>query len=380
MLQAYSHMKFSSDGSNDLEPRSLAGTYRGSDLKAAVEQGDLEAIKNQLDSSTGINPFIALDPYIGYGDTLWSVLHVAADHGKLDIVDYILPKLINKNPRSKMVRRRGKFLSGRTPLHLAAMEGHLKIVEYLMECLIDKNPGSEYDYTPLHLAANWGHLSVVKKIVQQVEDKNPRAGRSHWHGATPVHRAAANGHLEIIKFYETVIDETSPLDLLGQTPMHYAAQTGHLDVIKYYLDRLTDKNPGRKSYDQWNGRTVLQDAAQYGHLDVIQLIESYLPEKNPKDKNGYTPFHIAAVNGYLVIVKYYVESLPIWQRNLPSGNYFDRKTPLHWAAENGHLDIVKYLAGVVSDPKVLTMDGKTAFGLAKENGYDNIAKFLEQYN
>ena len=57
---------------------------------------------------------------------------------------------------------------------------------------------------------------------------------------------------------------------------------------------------------------------------------------------GYTPLHIASLNGHLDIVKYLVEECKTDPniKNIENGS-----TPLHYASYSGHPDIVKYLVG-----------------------------------
>ena len=64
----------------------------------------------------------------GKKDTL---LHIAASIGRLDIYKELLAFSYERNPRAE---------DGRTPLHHACKNGHLNIVEFLMPNLMDKSP------------------------------------------------------------------------------------------------------------------------------------------------------------------------------------------------------------------------------------------------
>ena len=76
-------------------------------------------------------------------------------------------------------------------------------------------------------------------------------------------------------------------------------------------------------------------------------------------KNGIMPINIAALYGYLEIVK----TISSHQENpnapMPSG-----WTPIHLATKNGHTEIVKILADKVENPHAPNPDGWTAFTLA----------------
>ena len=52
-------------------------TKRGQDLKKTVENGSRRDIINLLDLYTGSNPYITLDLFEDYENTLWTLLHYA---------------------------------------------------------------------------------------------------------------------------------------------------------------------------------------------------------------------------------------------------------------------------------------------------------------
>ena len=104
-----------------------------------------------------------------------SFLHIAAFIGNIDIFMHIFEKngLGNINPTN---------IVGETPLHFAARNGCLQMCQYIMDKIENKNPPSlskisyqERKKTPLHLAAKKGHLEICKLIIENenVEDKNP---------------------------------------------------------------------------------------------------------------------------------------------------------------------------------------------------------------
>ena len=58
-----------------------------------------------------------------------------------------------------------------------------------------------------------------------------------------------------------------------------------------------------------------------------------------RNKNNNTPLHLAALNGQLSIVKYFISDLRI----NPNSNGNCDCTPLHCASENSHIDVIKFL-------------------------------------
>ena len=86
-----------------------------------------------------------------YGDTSYSLMHLAAREGQLEIVEYISNKLYEKNPSSLAVD------NGRTPLHTAAQYGHLNVTKFIVNQIRKENqrenPADAFGVTPAHLVA-----------------------------------------------------------------------------------------------------------------------------------------------------------------------------------------------------------------------------------
>ncbi|WP_199884107.1 ankyrin repeat domain-containing protein [Anaerosinus massiliensis] len=118
------------------------------DIRAAIKQGNLEKVigliandKERLNFSTSV-----------FGT--W--LHVAANAGQLDIVQYFVEAGIDIN-------QHGGIFEG-SPINEAASKGHLEIVKYLLSC------GAELDVSdpvrnPLFSAITGGHIKIVKFLI-----------------------------------------------------------------------------------------------------------------------------------------------------------------------------------------------------------------------
>ncbi len=86
------------------------------DLHLAVEAGDLNAVRQCLETGTDINCV--------RGKASFRVLHRAADAGNKSMVRLLIQKQASVNPRA---------MSGWTPLDLALKKGHLEVVQLLRE-------------------------------------------------------------------------------------------------------------------------------------------------------------------------------------------------------------------------------------------------------
>lgn len=131
---------------------------------------------------------------------------------------------------------------------------------------------------------------------------------------------------------------------------------------------------------------VIYDA-RFGDLE--SLTEIFTNEVEPsvlttiKDEESLTtPFHMAAANGHLDVLKYLLSLIPdveerkkIINSENDSGN-----TALHWAAYNGHVEIVKLLCENGADPFIRNKYNHDSFYEASNNDQEKVDDYLlEKY-
>ena len=337
-------------------------------------------------------------------------LHEAARFGHLNIIQFMMELITDKNPQSQekgnwnkslpihFAARQGHLTTvqyllqwlegdinpamgnGRTVLHLAAKGGHLEIVSLYTRILTNSNPGmlstdESKGQTPLHAAAEKGRIHIVEHFCAFLSEKNPpdQYGITPLHlasfrgklnvvkklmhfvgnklpftpnGITPLHSAAIGGRMSVIEYLIQFVDDINPSLYDGKTVLHLAAESGHLNIVTFYSKLLKDYNPGQLSDDEYRGRTPLHYSAQYGHVNVVKFLCGLLSRKNPPDTEGVTPLHMAAISGHLEVV---VEITQFTiNKNPKSGSYWNYKTPLDWAKEQGRIEVVNYLENVLS--------------------------------
>ena len=91
---------------------------------------------------------------------------------------------------------------------------------------------------------------------------------------------------------------------------------------------------------------------------------------NAPDKDGVTPIHWAAREGYTEIVKI-LARLTHNPKNSP--NIFG-VTPIHWAASEGNTEIVKILAHLTDNPNAPDNLGNTPSSYTKNEDIQRILK------
>lgn len=240
--------------------------------------------------------------YPGTGD---SILHIAAQLGKENIVDYVLntwqpAKIDIKNNDCK------------TPLHEASQFSQANMVEFLLKNGADVNAIKRADWTALMLACTKKGDDALKTV-------------------TILLKNGANSDL---------------VNKDGWNALHLASRTGDLSVVEILLkhnDKLIENITK-------NGRTLLHISSLHGHANITQLlIDSDRINVNVIDTSGNTPFHDAICSNNEEIAKLLVER----GANIAQKNKIG-VTALHLAAGEGLVKMIRFLVVLGMDIDILT--------------------------
>ncbi|XP_071138004.1 transient receptor potential cation channel subfamily A member 1 homolog isoform X4 [Mytilus edulis] len=297
-----------------------------------------------------------------------------------------------------------------TPLHCATTEGTVEIVKVLFEAaesrgswvsVADMLADRDCDYnTPLHLAVENGNYEVVKLCLQKKANLNTPADNYMY----PLHLASKAGDVKSVKL---LVDYGARIDVRNiemATPLHIAAQYNHKDIVEFFLRQ--PKPP--IEYRDKDGFSPLLIAATYGHAETIhQLLRKGADyeavEKNDKtavylaceedkpealsallkykavrnmintgDRFDYDPLHIAAMKGFLQVLKILIEN----SADVDSKNE-EEQTPLHLAADNGRTNCVREL--LIADHSAANDEDEnsnTPLHLAALSGHSKVANLL----
>lgn len=152
------------------------------EIRTAIKEGDRKKVSALLDADrrrlTIMTPF-----------GTW--LHVAAAHGKLDIVKLLVARGANVNANGG--------IAGGAPLSLAASKGYDDIVRFLL------SHGANLDITepernPLFSAIYGGHLATAKLLVEMGIDIHKRYTGKSMKDMDALAFAKERGQTEIAKF------------------------------------------------------------------------------------------------------------------------------------------------------------------------------------
>ncbi|AVP87474.1 hypothetical protein phytr_5280 [Candidatus Phycorickettsia trachydisci] len=191
---------------------------------------------------------------------------------------------------------------------------------------------------------------------------------------SPIHEAATLGDVSEL---ERLIKEGVNVNLKNyeqHTPLYLAVQNGNELAAKLLLESGA------------NAKNLMRIAVDKGNLKMLQLLDQFGADvegdKNGpiypymKVKDGLHLFHLAAQQGYLDIVKWFVDVKGV-SINLSKNPL--KQTALHLAAKQGHQDVVEFLLQKNANPDVLDLNENAPVHLAVQQGNLPILKLLKGY-
>ncbi|XP_070347862.1 protein fem-1 homolog A [Equus asinus] len=244
---------------------------------------------------------------------LRSAVYKAAGAGKLQL----LQKLLSGRSREELEELTGEVAGEGTPLLIAARHGHLDVVEYLVDrCGASVEAGGSVHFDgetiegapPLWAASAAGHLAVVRSLLRRGASVN-RTTRTN---STPLRAACFDGHLEVVRYL--VGEHQADLEVAnrhGHTCLMISCYKGHREIARYLLEQGAQVN--RRSA---KGNTALHDCAESGSLEILQLLLG-CHARMERDGYGMTPLLAASVTGHTNIVEYLIQEQPATQEALP---------------------------------------------------------------
>ena len=211
-----------------------------------------------------------------------SILHLAAQHGWMDIIIDLLTKYkCDTNCKDDY---------GCTPLHHAVRNNHLEVVRYFInEQQCDPLNKDRFGNTPLHIACQYGNMNTVQVLTSETHQNLSCENND---GDTPLHNACHNDHIYTVQY----LLSTGKVDPLiknknGDTPLHFACINGYLNITQYLISEA-QCNP---SCENSNGDTPLHIACLHGHIQIVQyLLSTGKVDLLAKNKFDITPIDYAS--------------------------------------------------------------------------------------
>ncbi|XP_072368968.1 CARD- and ANK-domain containing inflammasome adapter protein [Scyliorhinus torazame] len=317
-------------------------------LKGAARSQPNQVEITELYQAAALGDLASLDRAFGNSDVNGTnasnetLLHIAAAHGHVAIIEYLL----NKGAKVEVRDNRQQ-----SPLHRAAVEGHLAAAKMLLQAGAHIYALDKESRSPLHLAAANSHFSMVKLMLKE-EARNQKSKKSF------LHMAALRDES---KFAQILLKYGAPVDTKDEknrTPLFHAISQRHLNTVKVLLESGAKVNVDLihvafDSNDQFLIKLLLEHVSEINSAVLVSALFKAV------QKNLYRTVGIIIEQGIDI--------------NTRNGMQY---TPLLLAAELGHAESVDILInkGARLDERIPNMD--SALHLAVQTGSLSVAKLL----
>ena len=275
--------------------------------------------------------------------------------------------------------------------------------------VLDRDPKligtvDENGSTPLILAAYWAGAAEVKELLARGADPNAKndsgvaalipatdnleSTRMLVEAGAEVNARTEAGDTALIvaaqraggaRVVEYLLDKGANLKTAtndGATALHRAAECGDVDVLKLLVDKGADVDAQRKS--PFGGQSPLASAVVFGHGAAVR----YLLSKGAKANIGDAGLSRAVFQGNVEIVKALLEAgVEVKNRGnqaFPGFGGFEPILALACFSYNADPQIVRMLLDRGADPTAKSQQGQTPLELARERGYEDVARLLVQ--
>ena len=261
-------------------------------------------------------------------------LATAGSFGLTDIVNYLIEEGQDVNASDN---------TGATGLGWTAKAGQANTVKALLTAGADVNVSDVGGKSPMIEAAEEGHRDVVKILLDQGAD----IGWRTIHGHTALYYAASRGQQATVTL---LLDEGA--DIKSEPNILNAAIASDslptIDLVINTMDSTNNSNVIDSSLI-----TSLQRNSPPSVAKIERLIRRGAHLQYSTKKWG-TPIHLAAVKGFLDIVKLFLKFGV--DASLRSD---DGYTPLHWATFKGNLELAAFLLDEGADINAQNDAGET---------------------
>ena len=211
-----------------------------------------------------------------------SPLYYAAFCGFYDLIE----RLIMKHP--EQVNERGGYCLFPLPAALSKSHFHVADLLYRHGAVVDVQ--GDYKTTPLFAASFRGQVDIMRWLLNHDADANAQSNYSF----TPLFEAVSRMHLEALQVLFHYNADINSQNFEGKTPLYYvlsnySSKCGFVDMVRQLLELGADPNICANDY-----ATPLHEASSRGLLEVTRLLLSHGAKVNEEDKEGKTPFQVAA--------------------------------------------------------------------------------------
>jgi len=367
----------------------LSVTAGAAEIHTAVENGDLEQVRNlltqdpellNLQNDLGLTPFnqaalsgkleimkmlVDMGADMNLGDNENSQpIHNAAVGGQIPVLEFLLVQGVDIDARDDF---------GMTPFLFSCSYSQLETARFLLDNGADIKAININEWPAVLYAVIGGNVDLTRMLIERGADLNQKT----TNGITPLFSAASYGRDEI---FQLLVDNGVKYDIRneeGQTPLFYCRNATCVEEALALIDKGADVN----ARDNFNSVT-LHDVAWRGTVPMAELLVEHGADVNAYDKLGRPPLMMAAWGDSTNIdmVRYLIlngaEVNPPKFKDEETGCFENPTSPLHAASLHGSIEIARILVDNGARINVQNMNGETPLFIAASRGYTDYVRFL----
>ena len=240
-------------------------------IHEAVRKGNIEAVKQHLDSGTDVNL---------KGDQMeWAPLHWAAYWGHMEIAEILLSAGADVNAYNPSGAINEKNYNRGTPLNIATIQRNQEVAN-----LLRKHGGFGGSEDSIWIAAKADDLEAFNKHLENGIDLDIEKDIT---GGTLLHEAAISDSFLVVKRLIRFGIDVNPKDGMNRTPLDLAVTFGRDNTAEFLR-----KNGGK--HGTINVSDAVLSVAGKGDVNALKHYVEAGADVNMQDVDGQTPLHYVA--------------------------------------------------------------------------------------
>ncbi|KAL4466529.1 hypothetical protein ABPG72_000736 [Tetrahymena utriculariae] len=182
---------------------------------------------------------------------------IAAQHGHLEIIQYIVDKL----KQDPLAKREGDA----SAIHLASSNGDLATIEYLISKGASIEEPSSFGF-PINWAAGYNHIKTVEFLLQKGASPN---GDRKGVIPSPLILSVDYGKQDLFDLLISYNADVNVTDPNGWSVLHLCAEKGNIPFMNVLLEKGANPN---YLHEQ---KTPLQLGFEHGNMDLYQILKKH---------------------------------------------------------------------------------------------------------
>lgn len=246
-------------------------------------------------------------------------------------------------------------------IHFVVIHNSPKLIHFFSDLGVSINHQNDFLQTPLHLSILHNSKESFYKLIELGVNVNISDEQCN----TPLHLACFKGDIELVK---AILDNGGNSSLKNKeklTPIEIAIKQDHDVIVRFLLKQRVNRRKIGVEYE------LINKVAMFNSIKVFNVLKELNYNVLIKDKDGFTPLHIAAIVGNIEVAELFISS------GVNINEYTNEGlAAIHYAAIYGHEQFISFLIEKNIDVNIKSKNNLTTLGYAVYSNNFDICKYL----